>query len=107
MLSPGWGGGGGGAPGGPPSDAAGGAAAQFSIPGGSISSSSSTESPSLQLRMLRLGTGPSLHTRGGAAAAAAAAGCTYIATVDGTLLRTEGDGQKMQLIEFPTVKGMV
>ncbi|CDJ44217.1 hypothetical protein ETH_00040760, partial [Eimeria tenella] len=73
-------------------------------PHSSSSSSSSSEWPSLQLRILRLSGGPSLHSRRGAAAAAAAAGCTYIATVDGTLIRSEGENQQMQLIEFASFK---
>ncbi|CDJ61579.1 vacuolar protein sorting 18, putative [Eimeria maxima] len=106
MLSQGWDGKERGAPGGPPpfDVAAGAAASALSPPQSSSSSSSSSESPSLQLRILRLSGGPSLHARGGAAAAAAAAECTYISTVDGSLIRTEGDGQQMQVIEFSSFK---
>ncbi|KAL8436278.1 hypothetical protein ACSSS7_001829 [Eimeria intestinalis] len=65
---------------------------------------SSAENPWMELRILSLGSGPSLHARGGAAAAGVAAGCTYIATVDGSLIRTEGEGHQIQLIDFPAAK---
>ncbi|OEH76464.1 vacuolar protein sorting [Cyclospora cayetanensis] len=103
MLAAGWGGGALGAPKGPDTDSSGLASGTAPI---QPHNSSSSEAPSLQLRILRLGGGgpPSLHAKGGAAAAATAAGCTYIATVDGSLIRTDGDGQQVQTIEFPTFK---
>ncbi|KAL8449750.1 hypothetical protein Emag_003533 [Eimeria magna] len=81
------------------------AAARVSGIGNSNSiNGSSAENPWMELRILSLGSGPSLHARGGAAAAAFAAGCTYIATVDGSLIRTEGDSHQIHLIDFPAAK---
>ncbi|KAL8449483.1 hypothetical protein Emed_003134 [Eimeria media] len=91
-----------------PASAATAAAARVSGTSSSSSSNSingsSVDNPWMELRILSLGSGPSLHARGGAAAAAVAAGCTYIATVDGSLIRTEGDGHQIQLIDFPASK---
>ncbi|KAL8437587.1 hypothetical protein Efla_000450 [Eimeria flavescens] len=107
MATASWVGGAGGIAGsrGPSSDASAASAAAAALSDSSSSSNSSSwEGPSMQLRILGLGSGPSLHARGGAAAAAAAAGCTYIATVDGSLIRSEGEGQPIQLIDFPAAK---